>query len=63
MSLKEAMAILAASGDAPPLGFVPSKLGTRAHWESVYAREVLTHREIGDEGEVWYAPASRARLG
>ena len=48
------MAELSASGEAPPLGFEPSKLGTIEHWESVYRREVAMHKEIGDEGEVWF---------
>ena len=52
--LKAAMEELAASGEAPPLGFEPSKLGTIEHWESVYKREVAMHKEIGDEGEVWF---------
>jgi hypothetical protein len=44
----------------------PSRLGTKAHWDAVYAREVANFRENpDDEGEVWCVapsggPAPRA---
>ncbi|GAA5825217.1 hypothetical protein JCM3770_001834 [Rhodotorula araucariae] len=55
-ALKQAMAELAASGDAPELGapLPPSRLGTQDHWNQVYEREVQMFKEIGDEGEVWF---------
>ncbi|KAL4399567.1 Protein-lysine N-methyltransferase Efm4 [Malassezia pachydermatis] len=39
-----------------------SKLGTKEHWDSVYAREVATYEEIGDEGEVWFGEDSVERM-
>ncbi|GAA6011658.1 hypothetical protein JCM10207_004198 [Rhodosporidiobolus poonsookiae] len=58
-ALKQAMADLAASGDAPQLEELPpSKLGTQQHWDDVYAREVKMFKEIGDEGEVWFGEDS-----
>ncbi|BGP49289.1 Protein-lysine N-methyltransferase efm4 [Rhodotorula kratochvilovae] len=55
-ALKQAMADLAVSGDAPALGapLPPSRLGTQDHWNQVYEREVKMFNEIGDEGEVWF---------
>ncbi|GAA5825137.1 hypothetical protein JCM11251_006114 [Rhodosporidiobolus azoricus] len=58
-ALKQAMAELAASGEAPQLEELPaSKLGTKDHWDGVYAREVKMFKEIGDEGEVWFGEDS-----
>ncbi|KAN0062389.1 Protein-lysine N-methyltransferase efm4 [Thecaphora frezii] len=39
-----------------------SKLGTKAHWDSVYAREVDTFEEIGEEGEVWFGEDAVMRM-
>jgi hypothetical protein len=50
-TLKEAMAILTASGEAPALA--PSKLGTKEHWDGVYEREVSNFNDYEDEGDVW----------
>jgi hypothetical protein len=50
-ALKQAMAELAASELESP-ALAPSKLGTKDHWDDVYAREVKMHQECGDEGEV-----------
>lgn len=65
-ALKQAMADLAASGQAPELSsqsLAPSKLGTKQHWDEVYEREVKMFKDIGDEGEVWsvnlFLPAVR----
>ncbi|GAA6023175.1 hypothetical protein JCM11491_003288 [Sporobolomyces phaffii] len=60
-ALKQAMAALAASEDAPELSsqsLAPSKLGTKEHWDGVYEREVKMFKDIGDEGEVWFGEDS-----
>ncbi|KAF5359608.1 hypothetical protein D9756_003105 [Leucocoprinus leucothites] len=36
----------------------PSKLGTKEHWNQVYAEELTNFQEIGDEGEIWSAISS-----
>lgn len=40
-----------------PTAYVPSRLGTKMHWDEVYTREGKTFAEIGDEGDIWSAPA------
>ncbi|GAA5902059.1 hypothetical protein JCM5296_007566 [Sporobolomyces johnsonii] len=58
-ALKQAMADLAESGEAPELGALPpSRLGRLDHWNQVYEREVKMFNEIGDEGEVWFGEDS-----
>jgi len=43
-------------------GFQPSELGTRAHWDHVYEREVANFEETGDEGEVWFGEDSVEKM-
>ncbi|KAJ3837304.1 S-adenosyl-L-methionine-dependent methyltransferase [Lentinula raphanica] len=38
--------------------FESSKLGSKEHWEAVYARELNSFRDIGDEGEIWFGQES-----
>ncbi|KAH9994868.1 S-adenosyl-L-methionine-dependent methyltransferase [Russula vinacea] len=42
--------------------FDPSKLGTRAHWDDVYEREVANFEETGDEGEIWFGEDSIEKM-
>ncbi|KAJ9478030.1 Protein-lysine N-methyltransferase EFM4 [Pseudozyma hubeiensis] len=46
--------------DSEPLP--ESKLGTKQHWDSVYAREVSNFNEIGEEGEVWFGEDAVMRM-
>ena len=39
-----------------------SKLGTKEHWDAVYAREVSNFHEIGEEGEVWFGQDAVMRM-
>ncbi|SNX82976.1 related to SEE1 - probable lysine methyltransferase [Melanopsichium pennsylvanicum] len=39
-----------------------SRLGTKQHWDSVYAREVSVFNDIGEEGEVWFGEDAVARM-
>jgi SAM-dependent methyltransferase len=39
-----------------------SKLGTKEHWDSVYAREVANFYDIGEEGEVWFGEDAVMRM-
>lgn len=45
-------------GDALP----ESKLGTKSHWDAVYAREVANFHDIGEEGEVWFGEDTVMRM-
>ncbi|KAI0091307.1 S-adenosyl-L-methionine-dependent methyltransferase [Irpex rosettiformis] len=40
----------------------PSKLGTKEHWDDVYARELSNFEEIGDEGEIWFGEDSVEKM-
>ncbi|KAH9945188.1 S-adenosyl-L-methionine-dependent methyltransferase [Epithele typhae] len=40
----------------------PSKLGTKAHWDGVYSRELSNFHDIGDEGEVWFGEDSVEKM-
>merc|ERR1711935_986809 len=39
-----------------------SELGTKAHWDSVYATENENHDDIGDEGECWFGEEAMYRM-
>ncbi|CBQ72102.1 conserved hypothetical protein [Sporisorium reilianum SRZ2] len=39
-----------------------SKLGTKQHWDDVYAREVSNFNELGEEGEVWFGEDAVLRM-
>ncbi|CDS00658.1 related to SEE1-probable lysine methyltransferase [Sporisorium scitamineum] len=39
-----------------------SKLGTKQHWDDVYAREVTNFNELGEEGEVWFGQDAVMRM-
>ncbi|KAI0342844.1 S-adenosyl-L-methionine-dependent methyltransferase [Trametopsis cervina] len=40
----------------------PSKLGTKAHWDHVYATELTNFEDIGDEGEIWFGEDSVEKM-
>ncbi|KAG8435722.1 hypothetical protein GDO86_013604 [Hymenochirus boettgeri] len=42
--------------------FNPSALGTKAHWDAVYSRELQSFQEYGDEGDVWFGEGSITRI-
>ena len=33
-----------------------SELGTHAHWQDTYERELADHQETGHPGEIWCVP-------
>jgi len=39
-----------------------SKLGTKAHWDEVYQREVTNYTDHGDEGEIWFGEEAVDRM-
>ncbi|XP_053926990.1 EEF1A lysine methyltransferase 2 isoform X2 [Cuculus canorus] len=42
--------------------FGPSALGTQAHWDAAYERELQTFKDIGDAGEIWFGEESMVRI-
>ncbi|KAG6819524.1 hypothetical protein H0H93_011027 [Arthromyces matolae] len=40
----------------------PSILGTKEHWDEVYAEELDNFEEIGDEGEIWFGEESVEKM-
>lgn len=40
----------------------PSRLGTKQHWDNVYATELTNFEEIGDEGEIWFGEDSVEKM-
>ncbi|KDN43682.1 hypothetical protein K437DRAFT_147393 [Tilletiaria anomala UBC 951] len=49
-------------GAAASTSLPESRLGTKAHWDEVYAREVKNFNDFGDEGEVWFGEDSVDRM-
>ncbi|WBW71182.1 elongation factor EF-1 alpha (eEF1A) methyltransferase Efm4 [Schizosaccharomyces osmophilus] len=43
-------------------GLPESKLGTKAHWDSMYELEVSNFKEFKDEGEIWFGEESEERI-
>ncbi|OBZ72569.1 Protein-lysine N-methyltransferase efm4 [Grifola frondosa] len=41
---------------------LPSKLGTKQHWDEVYSSELANFEDIGDEGEVWFGEDSVEKM-
>ncbi|KAI0635927.1 S-adenosyl-L-methionine-dependent methyltransferase [Trametes polyzona] len=41
---------------------LPSKLGTKQHWDEVYSTELANFADIGDEGEVWFGEDSVEKM-
>ncbi|OCH94378.1 S-adenosyl-L-methionine-dependent methyltransferase [Obba rivulosa] len=39
-----------------------SRLGTKEHWDNVYASELANFEEIGDEGEIWFGEDSVEKM-
>uniref|UniRef100_A0A0V0JCE0 Protein-lysine N-methyltransferase TR117296 n=1 Tax=Schistocephalus solidus TaxID=70667 RepID=A0A0V0JCE0_SCHSO len=42
--------------------FEPSELGTKAHWDSHYERELQNFDEVGDIGDIWFGQQSEKRV-
>ncbi|KAK0144019.1 EEF1A lysine methyltransferase 2 [Merluccius polli] len=42
--------------------FVPSKLGTKQHWDETYQTELEIFRDIGDVGDIWFGEQSMSRV-
>ncbi|XP_076982460.1 EEF1A lysine methyltransferase 2 [Tamandua tetradactyla] len=49
-------------GSPGEVGFAPSALGTREHWDAVYEKELQAFQEYGDAGEIWFGEESMSRL-
>ncbi|PWN48835.1 Metallo-hydrolase/oxidoreductase [Violaceomyces palustris] len=63
VEIGETISVVAAgAGGAGDEALPESKLGTKAHWDSVYEREVTNFEEIGEEGEVWFGEDSVDRM-
>ncbi|EPY50563.1 methyltransferase [Schizosaccharomyces cryophilus OY26] len=43
-------------------GLPESRLGTKAHWDSMYELEVSNFKEFQDEGEIWFGEESEERI-
>ncbi|KAI0833473.1 S-adenosyl-L-methionine-dependent methyltransferase [Trametes gibbosa] len=41
---------------------LPSKLGTKQHWDEVYSSELANFADIGDEGEIWFGEDSVEKM-
>nr|VZI37246.1 unnamed protein product [Spirometra erinaceieuropaei] len=42
--------------------FEPSELGTKAHWDSHYERELQNFDEASDIGDIWFGQQSEKRV-
>lgn len=40
----------------------PSKLGTKAYWDTVYAQELANFEDHNDSGEVWFGKSCELRI-
>ncbi|XP_069468144.1 EEF1A lysine methyltransferase 2 isoform X2 [Ambystoma mexicanum] len=60
--LAPAMSACQEDGLTPEDSFLPSRLGTKEHWDTAYRRELEAFLEYGDAGEVWFGEESVARL-
>ncbi|KAK0528087.1 Protein-lysine N-methyltransferase efm4 [Tilletia horrida] len=50
------------SSQAPADALPESKLGTKAHWDQVYERELTNWEDHRDEGEVWFGEEAVDRM-
>ncbi|KZT73693.1 S-adenosyl-L-methionine-dependent methyltransferase [Daedalea quercina L-15889] len=44
------------------IDLLPSRLGKKEHWDSVYSSELANFQEIRDEGEVWFGEDSVEKM-
>ncbi|KAI9144074.1 S-adenosyl-L-methionine-dependent methyltransferase [Paraphysoderma sedebokerense] len=47
---------------SPPTDFVPSVLGTKEYWDSMYETEIKNFQDHGDEGEIWFGEDSEEKM-